>query len=70
MVPGSEYQVGRPWMIEPESMWPCKKSFSPAPKEEFRKDMLEGVCNVVKNYNLFGRRKTTFQKSQKEGWSG
>jgi hypothetical protein len=35
-------------MIELESTWPCKKSFSPAPEEEFRKDMLEGACNVVK----------------------
>jgi hypothetical protein len=44
MIPGSEYQEGRPWMAEPESAWPCKKSFSPAPAEEFRKDMLEGAC--------------------------
>ncbi len=48
MAPESEYQVGKPWMIEPEDTWPCKKSFSPAPEEEFRKDMLEGACNLVK----------------------
>jgi hypothetical protein len=42
MIAGSEYQEGRPWMMKPESTWPCKKSFSPAPAEEFRKDMLEG----------------------------
>jgi hypothetical protein len=34
MVFGSEYQVGMSWMMEPESTWPCKKSFSPAPVEE------------------------------------
>jgi hypothetical protein len=47
MVFGSEYQVGMPWMIKPESTWPCKKSFSPAPAEEFRKDMREGTCCVI-----------------------
>jgi hypothetical protein len=49
MVFGSEYQVGRPWMARPENTWPCKKSFSPAPMEEFRKDMQEGACCVVKD---------------------
>jgi hypothetical protein len=39
MVFGSEYQVGMLWMVEPESTWPCMNSFSPAPVEEFRKDM-------------------------------
>jgi hypothetical protein len=48
MISGSEYQEGRPWMVSPESIWPCKKSFSPAPAEEFRKDMLEGACCDVK----------------------
>jgi hypothetical protein len=47
MVFGSEYQVGMPWMMKPENAWPCKKSFSPAPTEEFRKDMREGACCVV-----------------------
>ncbi len=47
MIFGSEYQVGMPWMMKPESTWPCKKSFSPAPTEEFRKDMREGACCVV-----------------------
>ncbi len=47
MIFGSEYQVGMPWMLEPESTWPCKKSFSPAPVEEFRKDMREGACCVI-----------------------
>jgi hypothetical protein len=47
MIFGSEYQVGMPWMLEPESTWPCKKSFSPAPVEEFRKDMREGAWCVI-----------------------
>ncbi len=34
--------------MKQESTWPCKKSFSPAPAEEFRKDMLEGACCVIK----------------------
>jgi hypothetical protein len=25
MIPGSEYQIGKPLMAEPESTWPCKK---------------------------------------------
>jgi hypothetical protein len=47
MVFESEYQVGKPWIVKPESTWPCKKSFSPAPAEEFRKDMREGACCVI-----------------------
>jgi hypothetical protein len=47
MIFGSEYQTGMPWMMGPEASWPCKKSFSPAPLEEIRKDMREGVCCVV-----------------------
>jgi hypothetical protein len=43
----SEYQVGKHWMIKPEGTWPCKKSFSPAPAEEFRKDMREGACCMI-----------------------
>jgi hypothetical protein len=42
--PGSEYQDGMACMREPVKSRPCKKSFSPAPEEEFRKDMMEGVC--------------------------
>jgi hypothetical protein len=48
MIFGSEYQVGKPWMTKPESTWPCKKSFSPAPAEEIRKDIQEGACCVIK----------------------
>jgi hypothetical protein len=29
----------------------CKKSFSPAPAEELRKDMLEGACCLIKEAN-------------------
>jgi hypothetical protein len=47
MVFGLEYQVGKPWMVEPENTWPCKKSSSHAPVEEFRKDMREGACCVI-----------------------
>jgi hypothetical protein len=32
IIPGSAYQVGRSWMAEPESAWPCRKSFSLAQK--------------------------------------
>ncbi len=42
MGPALEYQVGMAWMREPEESWPCKKSFSPALEEEFRKDMMGG----------------------------
>ncbi len=35
-------------MARPENTWSCKKTFSPAPTEEFRKDMHEGACCVVK----------------------
>jgi hypothetical protein len=47
MISGLEYQTRMPWMAKPESTWPCKKSFSPAPVEEFRKDMKEGACCVI-----------------------
>ncbi len=67
MIPGSEYQVGRPWMAEPESAWPCKKSFSPAPEEEFRKDMLEGACNVVKEVQAPGEEEDDFPEVIKGG---
>jgi hypothetical protein len=36
MARGSEYQRGKLWMMAPEEAWPCKKSFSTAPEEEFR----------------------------------
>jgi hypothetical protein len=36
MARGSEYQTGKLWMMAPEKAWPCKKSFSTAPEEEFR----------------------------------
>jgi hypothetical protein len=52
MVFGSEYQTGMPWKAKPESTWPCKKSFSPAPVEEFRKDMREGACCVINKEEL------------------
>jgi hypothetical protein len=53
-------------MIEPEDMWPCKKWFSPAPEEEFRKDMLEGACNVVKELHPL-REEDDFPEARKGG---
>jgi hypothetical protein len=47
LAPGSEYQEGMAWMREPMDARPCKKSFSPASKEELRKDMMQGVCGVI-----------------------
>jgi hypothetical protein len=67
MVPGSEYQEGKPWMVEPENTWPCKKSFSPAPAEEFREDMLEGACCVVKEAGPHGKQKDDFPEVKKGG---
>ncbi len=48
LAPGSEYQESMGWMREPMDSWPCKKFFSPAPEEELRKDMMEGMCGVLK----------------------
>jgi hypothetical protein len=71
--PGSEYQTGKPWMAEPEGgTWPCKKSFSPTPEEEFRKDMLEGACNILRELQQslsHLERKTTSRCPRKEDWS-
>jgi hypothetical protein len=67
MIFGSEYQVGMPWMMEPENTWPCKKSFSPAPVEEFRKDMREGACCVVGGEE---NPESDFPKVRKGGWTG
>ncbi len=67
MIPGSEYQIGKPWMTEPESTWPCKKSFSPAPEEEFRKDMLEGACNVIKELQSPQKEEDDFPVAEKGG---
>ncbi len=69
MIPGSAYQVGKPRMTEPEDTWPCKKSFSPALEEEFRKYMLEGACNVVKKFSCHKRKRTTFLRQKKGVWS-
>jgi hypothetical protein len=67
MIPGSEYQEGKPWTVEPESTWPCKKSFSQAPVEEFRKDMLEGACNVVKEVQTPGEEEDDFPEVKRGG---
>ncbi len=67
MIPGSEYQIGKTWMASPENTWPCKKSFSPAPEEEFRKDMLEGACNVVKGLQPPQEKEGSFPTQVKGG---
>jgi hypothetical protein len=67
MIPGSKYQEGKPWMTEPESAWPCKKSFRPAPVEEFRKDMLEGACNVVEEVQASGEEEDEFPEVKRGG---
>jgi hypothetical protein len=67
VVPGSEYQEGRPCMAEPESTWPCRKSFSPAPAEEFRKDMLEGACYVIKEVASLGGQGDDFPEIKRGG---
>ncbi len=60
--------MGMPWMRGPEESWLCKKSFSPAPEEEFRKDMLEGACNVVKGTQQY-RRTASLQPGEGD-WTG
>jgi hypothetical protein len=67
MIPGSKYQEGKPWMAELENTWPCTKSFSPAPAEEFRKDMLEGACCVVKEMGTPGEQEDDFPEVRKGG---
>jgi hypothetical protein len=67
MIPGSKYQEGKPWMAEPENTWPCKKSFSPALAEEFRKDMLGGACCVVKEMGPHGEQEDDFPEVRKGG---
>jgi hypothetical protein len=67
MASGSEYQEGKSWMAEPEDAWHCKKSFSPAPAEEFRKDMLEGACCVVKGMAPPGEQEDNFPEARRGG---
>ncbi len=43
MGPGTPYQEGLPWMREPLEAWPAKKTFTPPPPEECKKDMLAMV---------------------------
>jgi hypothetical protein len=43
MGPGTPYQEGLPWMREPPEAWPTKKTFTPPPPEECKKDMLAMV---------------------------
>jgi hypothetical protein len=43
MGPGTPYQEGLPWMRESPEAWPTKKTFTPPPPEECKKDMLAMV---------------------------
>ncbi len=54
-------------MAEPENTWPCKKSFSPAPAEEFRKDMLEGACCVTREIPPQGEQEDDFPEVRRGG---
>jgi hypothetical protein len=47
--------------------WPCKKSFSPAHEEKLRKDMMEGVCGVVRSGEDLSKRTSEFQTTMKGG---
>jgi hypothetical protein len=63
--------MGKPWMTKLEGTWPCKKSFSPAQEEEFRKDMLEGACNVVKGTpSRCQNEKVISHWPEREDWTG
>jgi hypothetical protein len=52
---------------ESEGSWPCKKSFSPSPEEEFRKDMLEGACNNVKGAQQLPAQEEGFPSTKRGG---
>jgi hypothetical protein len=73
MAPGSEYQIGKSlgksWMAEPEGTWPCKKSFSPVPEEEFRKDSWKGPATSSRSSSSHLERQTTFRCLRKGDWS-
>jgi hypothetical protein len=43
MGPGTPYQEGLPWMRESPEAWPTKKTLTPPPPEECKKDMLAMV---------------------------
>ncbi len=47
--------------------WPCKKSFSPDPEEELRKDMMEGVCGVVRGGGEPDKAGNKFPTTRKGG---
>jgi hypothetical protein len=44
----SAYQKGMDWMRLPASKWPAKKTLSPPPVEELRKDLIEASALVVR----------------------
>jgi hypothetical protein len=54
-------------MRDPEELWPCEKLFSPSLEEEFRKDMMEGACNIVKGVQELSAGGTCFPAASKGG---
>ncbi len=67
MGPGLEYQDSMAWMKEPMETWPFKKSFSPAPEEQFRKDMMEGAYNTVRGVKELPEGEVCFPTISKGG---
>ena len=53
---GSDYQVGMPWMSQPVSDWPNRKTFSATPMEERRKDRVGVALLTVDFLNSFCSR--------------
>jgi hypothetical protein len=70
IIPGSEYQVGRSWMAEPESARPCRKSFSLARKRNSEKTCWRGHVMCSKKCEpLKKKKKMIFLRSRGEGLS-
>jgi hypothetical protein len=59
---GIPYQEGLPWMRDPPRTWPTRKTYSPPPPEECKKDML-GIVGAV-------RRAPGLWYSPPSGYSG
>jgi hypothetical protein len=58
------------WMEEPVDAWPCKKTFSPTPEEELRKDMMEGVCEVLQGEKKLPETGDQFPSARRGGIDG
>ncbi|OBQ33188.1 MAG: hypothetical protein AN484_27365, partial [Aphanizomenon flos-aquae WA102] len=55
MTQGTAYQDGMPWMYEPVTSWPVKKTFTAPPPEEMKKDIRQAACNIVREENWIER---------------